>query len=150
MLHNQESTTTFTVFKGILIGASGWFCNALSGRWAENNGGTVEVRDHDAQTFQSFLNYANMGRLFDSMPGLDVSFRSDRAEGSWPIKLSGSEDEARKMGEAPQETPLAARTRSGTKAVEEASRKRKRSSTTTEVQVEDVPKTANDIASLSH
>jgi hypothetical protein len=83
------------------------------------------------------------------MPDLDVNFGSDRAEGSWPIKLSGSEDEAQKMGEAPKETPLAERSRSRTKAVEEASRKRKRSSTTTEVQVEDVPETTNDIASLS-
>jgi hypothetical protein len=97
-LQKQESKTTFTAFKRVLIGASDWFRNALSGRWAENNDGTVEVRDHDAQTFQWLLNYANTGRPFDKMPDLDVNFRSDCAEGSWPIKLSGSEDEAQRMG----------------------------------------------------
>jgi hypothetical protein len=97
-----------------------------------------------------FLNYANTGRLFDDMPDLDVEFRSYIAEGSWPVKLIGDEEKAPQTVDAEKETTLLARTRSKTKAVkEEASRKRKRPSTTTDAVPMETSKPAKDTTSLS-
>jgi hypothetical protein len=137
------------------MGASGWFRKALSGRWVENDG-SVKIQGHDIQTFQLFLNYANKGRLFDSMRHMVITFipHFDRAE--WPIKLVGEEGKANNMAEAPKESIPMVRTRSQTKAIEEASRKRKRSNATGDTTTKDTPrldnnttKPAKDLTSLS-
>ncbi|KAF2820303.1 hypothetical protein CC86DRAFT_412179 [Ophiobolus disseminans] len=85
----NNTSTSFSSFRGVLSSASGYFARALSGRWATNNGDEVEIED-DAKIFQYFVNFAHTGSIVDGLQDLDVEYVLPNPAGGeveWPVAL---------------------------------------------------------------